>query len=164
MKFDAKKFMGTKFEQRTREIAVKDKDLIQFFDLKKGEKAKWVVRSLTAEECARANDSKRMTRYLAEIASRLAVALKAEGAANKVGENFVDLFGIGKGEELPDDYSYRLTLFELGTVEPKIDKRFAVTMAVRKPEFFYRVTNEIIALIGEGQTLGESKPSGTTRK
>lgn len=160
MKFDSKKFKSTKFEQRTKEVKVTDKDLKQFFDLKKNEKPVWVVRSLSGEECARANEAKRMGKYMAEVAARVAAAIRGNASGEVVGKEVAELLGVGG--ELPDDYSYRLALFEMGSVEPKVDKRLAVLLATRKPEFFYSVTNAIIGLIGEGQTLGESNTSGTT--
>lgn len=155
--FDVDKFKKANFGDRTKDIDVTDPDLLKFFAAngkKSPKKAVWTVKALGAEECARANAAKNNYRNVAELASKLSAAVEGKKGGEDVADPILSLIGLGK-EDLPTDYVYRLELFAMGSLKPAIDKRTAVLMAKRKPEFFYKVTNEILSLIGEGQSLGE---------
>lgn len=153
MTFDVERFKNSKFVRRTAEIKITDPDLLTFFDNPENG-AVWTVQSLSAEECARANEAKRTNRNIAEIVGKLAAAQDKGGSAKEFAENVSELLGVG-AKNIPDDHVYRLELFVLGSAEPKVDKRTAVAMAERKPEFFYAVTNKVLELIGAGSSLGE---------
>lgn len=154
MTFDVEKFKNSKFVRRTAEIKITDPDLLQFVDDQEGG-AVWTVQSLSAEECARANDAKRTNRNIAELVGVLSASIdKTGGNAKEFAGQVAELLGVG-AKNLPDDHVYRLELFVLGSAAPKVDKRTAVAMAERKPEFFYAITNKVLELIGQGASLGE---------
>lgn len=152
MAFDVDRFRTTKFVRRTAEIVISDPDLLTFIE--NGDAPVWTVQSLSAEECARANEAKRTNRNIAEIVGKIAAAQDSAGGAKAFAEQVAELMGVGS-KNLPDDHVYRLELFVLGTAAPKVDKRVAVKMAEIKPEFFYLVTNKVLELIGAGSALGE---------
>ena len=153
MTFDVERFKSTKFVRRTAEIKITDPDLLQFFDSQENG-AVWKVQSLSAEECARANDAKKTNRNIAELVGKLSAANDKSSNAQEFAGQVAELLGVGS-KNLPDDHVYRLELFVLGSFEPKVDKRTAVSMSERKPEFFYLVTNKVLELIGAGSELGE---------
>lgn len=154
MTFDVERFKNTKFIRRTAEIKITDPDLLKFVENPENG-AVWMVQSLSAEECARANDAKRTNKNIAELVGALASANdKIGGNPKEFAGQVAELLGVGS-KSLPDDHVYRLELFVLGSASPKVDKRAAVAMSERKPEFFYSVTNKVLELIGQGSSLGE---------
>ena len=66
MTFDVERFKNTKFIRRTAEIKITDPDLLKFVENPENG-AVWTVQSLSAEECARANDAKRTNKNIAEL-------------------------------------------------------------------------------------------------
>ena len=62
---------------------------------------------------------------------------------------------LNKDEETtPEDLARRLKMLELASV-PSCPEHVAVKLAAFKPTIFFRLTNEIIRLTGEGAELGK---------
>lgn len=145
--FDVDKFKNAKFKRRTAEVKITDPDMKQFFN--GDDPPVWIVQSLTGEECARANDSKRTNRNLSEVIAKISSSIQGGSGAKEFADEVAELMGIGK-TTLPDDHVYRLDLLVYGSQSPTIDKRAAVLVAKHKPQLFYHLTNKILELIGEG--------------
>lgn len=149
--FNLERFEAEGFKAREAEIDVPE--LAAFFD--EGARAVWKIRSLTASEVARVRDSVTRARDLEGLVQRLA----ATGAKEKAAA-VLEALGI-VAESEPDDFVRRLTLLELGSVEPKIARPVAVKISEVAPLAFYRLTDEIYSLTGKGK-LGESSAFGTS--
>jgi hypothetical protein len=148
MKFDAKKFLKTKFVKRTFPVSVPD--LRDFFH--EGEEAVWTVRGLTGQELARANEAADRSKNMATILSALSsdVSKEKETAVK-------ELLGLTKGT--PADISKRIEHLVLGSVDPECTQDLAVKLCETYPVEFYQLTNKIMELTGQGQMPGKPKPS-----
>jgi len=74
---------------------------------------------------------------------------------------------LGFGDGLPDSYIRSLRILQYGVVEPVLDLEACKKIADSHPVVFENLVREIEKLSGLGKTvtdLGESKPSGKTRK
>ena len=97
MTFDVEKFKNTKFVRRTAEIKITDPDLLTFIE--NGAEPVWKVQSLSAEECARANDAKRTNRNVAELVGVLSASIdKSGGSAKEFAGQVAELLGVGAKE------------------------------------------------------------------
>ena len=153
MAFDLKKFKTAQFKPREKRIPVPQ--LKEFFD--NGAKPVWIIRSLSGEEFYSVQASVSRASSIKEIIEQIFSKnskIKIEAA----------LEAIGITKEQPDDYVRRLEMLCLGSVDPEIEKEDAVKLARVMPVLFSQMTDEIMILTGAGQELGESKPSGATRK
>ncbi len=148
--FQLSRFEAESFKAREREVAVPE--LMEFFD--EGTAAVWRIRGLTGAEVAKVRDSVTRARDLEGLVARLA----AENVKDKVAA-VVEAFGLATGSDA-DDFVRRLTLLVIGSVEPKIQRNHAVKVSEVAPLAFYRLTDEIYNLTGQGK-LGESSASGT---
>ncbi len=148
--FDIEKFQAETFKARESEVAVPE--LVPFFG--EGEKAIWRVRGLTGSEVARVKDSVHRAKDVEGLVTKLAGTMR-----DKV-DAVIEAFGLSAGDE-SDDYVRRLTVLELGSIEPKIKRENAVRVADVAPMLFYRLTDEIYMLTGRGK-VGESSAFGTT--
>jgi len=154
MAFDIKKFQGSEFRPRTKEVPVPE--LREFFDKK--EKPVFVLRNLTGEEIFKAGAAVKRAQNLEEVVKQIA----SEVTKEKV-KGILDALGLG-ADSIPDEYIIRLRMLKFGCVEPVLDLEDCKKIATCFSSTFTKLTNEINVLSGLGSSLGESKPSGTTPK
>lgn len=145
MSFDTSKFLAINFKDRTAEVPVSE--LASFFD--KDEKPIWIVKCLSAEDIARANDEVRQNTDIGAIVSALLSAQSKEKA-----EAVKELIDIPRKEKAPDDVVKRIAHLIYGSVSPVCSRDLAVKIGVNFPVTFYKLTNRILELSGKGR-LGE---------
>jgi len=164
MTFDLKKFDTAKFRRRTAEEPVPE--LEEFFaeagkkaagKKKKNEPPVFRVQSLTGHELAEVKQAVRNNGSLEALAEALTSQVTKEQMAG-----FREALGLA--DKNPDDLVMRLAVLRLGCVDPAMEQSRAVRLADAYPSVFYRLTDRILTLTGQGKTLGESNASGTTRK
>lgn len=154
MGLETKKLMTSKFEDRAEPMDI-PADILKAAGWKKG--TKWMVRALSGEELYAVRGAVDKNKNLEELMKRLIsgeIRDKVEAA----------LETLGFGDQLPDDYVRRLNILKLGSVDPECDLELAKFVAMNAATFFNCLTDKIQALTGQGRSLGESKPSGQTRK
>lgn len=144
MSFNADAFLEAKFKNRTAEVHVPE--LKKFFT--EEEKPVWVVRGLTAEELARANDEVRQSTDIAAIVSSLASSVSKEKA-----EAVKDLIGISK-TQAPQDIVKRISYLTSASVSPVCSRDLAIKLGNTFSVVFFNLTNKILELSGKG-ALGE---------
>lgn len=152
MAFEAKKFEKTNFSPREKEVEVKE--LKSFFT--NGDKPVFKIRGLTGEELFSVRAAVERAQNIEELVNQL-----ASGNTKQKVSAAINALGLGDG--LPDDYVRRLRVLIYGSVEPDINLELSKKIADAYPTVFTRLTDQIMLLTGAGK-LGESKPSGTTRK
>ena len=153
MAFDTKRFLKTKFEQRTCEVEVKD--LADWFS--DGAPPIIIVRGLTGEELARINEAAAKNRNLSAVID----AIASTDAAEKIDAIKKTL---GVSDSVPDDLAKRIEQLVYGCVDPEFTLELAVKFFEVYPIEGYTLSNTIMRLTGQGQQPGESKPSGTVKK
>jgi hypothetical protein len=147
--FDMKKFMSTKFKERTQDIPLPD--LAAWFPPEVP--PVFTVRGLTGEELGRVNESAAKNKNVAGLLDAL--------ASSNVSEKIDALKeSLGLSQNVPDDIAKRIEQLVLGLVEPKFDLQAAVKFFQVYPVEGYQLTNAIMRLTGQGQLPGESQPSG----
>lgn len=147
MGFDIQKFETADFKFREKRVPVPD--LKPFFN---GDDPVWTVRNLTGAELALVRDSVQRAKDLESIIDAL-----AKGSGKDKVDAIREAMGI-TGDS--DDYIRRLTVLELGTVSPKIQRKHAVKLSEAHGVLFTSLTNEIYQLSGQGKSLGEPIASG----
>ena len=151
---DLDKFLNAALAPRTAEVEVPELAGALFAE---GEKPVWVVRGLTAAELARSN-------MAAERADGLrALVLAMAGQGDKAAE-MKRALGLND-DEVPPDVSRRIELLTAGSVTPALGlerRDVAVKLGEAFPTVFYKLTNKILELTGEGAELGKPKRSGKT--
>jgi len=138
--------MNTQFKDRTKDVSVPE--LSKFF--KKGTKKKdmvWTVKNLGANEIAKANEALKNSQDLGSLLSSL--------ASNNSSEK-VDAIkqAMGLSDDVPGEVIRRMTLLTCGSVKPECSHELAVKLSTVHSTVFYRLTNEILSLTGEG-SVGE---------
>ncbi|KKN41614.1 hypothetical protein LCGC14_0721470 [marine sediment metagenome] len=149
MGFDITKFDQAKIVDRTVEIPVPE--LAVFFA--EDEKPIWKVRQLGALELAIANEAKNVNKNLQELIDKLLSSVPED----KV-EALLESLGLTQRKPdtpAPEDYVYRVACLYQGSVEPEIDQVQAVRLALMNGNVFYKLSNKIIQLSGQGAQLGE---------
>lgn len=146
MSFDLEGFRGTSLAPR--QLSVPVPDLAAFF--KEGAEPVWVVRGLTGEEIARANETD--TRYRAVAA---AVEALANSAAAKSDQADALSSLIGYGDQVPQDLAKRFDHLVFGSVAPEVDRALVVKLFAAYPIVAYTLTNKILELTGLGPDLGK---------
>lgn len=154
MGLDLKKIKSAKFKDRTKEMVI-PAELLKGAGWPKG--TKWIIKALSGEELYRVRQAVERARNTEELISKL-----VSGSAKEKVE--AALGALGLGDELPDEYVRRLNILKMGSVDPAIDHEFAKFMAQNFATFFNELTDQVQVLTGQGRSLGESKPSGQTRK
>jgi hypothetical protein len=147
--FDMKKFMSTKFVERTQDVSLPDFSL--WFP--PGVPPVFTVRGLTGEELGRVNESAAKNKNVAGLLDALASANVSE-KIDALKES------LGLSENVPDDIAKRIEQLVLGVVNPKFDLQAAVKFFQVYPVEGYQLTNAIMRLTGQGQLPGEFQPSG----
>jgi hypothetical protein len=151
MPFDTRKFSRTKFEPRTAEVEVPA--LSAFFG--DGERPVFVVRGLTFEELARADN--------AADRSKMMMALVESLAGGKAGDQVSALRdALGYGESTPTQVVKRHEMFVTGAVDPSITVEVAVKIADAFPIEYKIITDRIVELTGLGKILAAQNASGAT--
>lgn len=109
-----------------------------------------MVRGLTGEEIARANETD--ARYRAVAA---AVEALASSAAAKSDQADALKTLIGCSDQVPQDLAKRFDHLVFGSVSPQIDRALAVKLFASYPIVAYTLTNKILELTGLGPDLGK---------
>jgi len=143
MTFDVNKFDLVQVEYPTKTIPVPE--LKAFFD--EGKKPEWVIKSLTGTELAIVNEAVSVVKKTNQIINALT-------SGNKGIEDGIKALMNKDSEHTPEDLVRRHKMLELGTVPP-CPEHICVKLAEAKPTLFYRLTNEIIGLTGDGADLGK---------
>lgn len=152
MGFDAERFRTAGLEPRRSSVAVPE--LAHWFP--DGEEPVWIVRALTGEELARANEAGQRAAMIQSAVEALAAAANRDDQ----GEAIANL--IGYGSETPAELAKRFDHLVSGSVEPRIDRDLAVRLFRSYPVTGYKLTNEIFRLTGLGPEVGKSQPSTPT--
>lgn len=153
MSFDLNRFRQAALAPRQASVPVPD--LRYFFS--EGEEPVWIVRGLTGEEIARANESNQRSGLIAAAVQALANAASAK--SDRV-ESLQTL--IGYGTDVPIDLAKRFDHLTWCSVDPVIDRDMAVRLFASYPIVAYQLTNRILELTGEGPDVGKSPPSTAT--
>jgi hypothetical protein len=153
MPFDAKKFLETKFEPRTKKYPVPQ--LKDWFP--EGEKAVWIIKSIGAADIGRADESVGNE----AITDKILTALTAMNSADVV-DKIKEL--MGKSGDKPKTIAKRIYHLMYGSVDPVCTLELAVRLCDNFPVLFLELTNEILMLSGQGFEPGKSPPSGKTQK
>jgi len=146
-KFDLEKFSQAQFTPRQEEVSLPA--LGDFFD---GDPI-WVVRGLTANEIARANDSAARNTHVDSMIKAITSASKSKQV-----EEFRKAFGVS--DDVHDEIIKRMEHLVIGSIEPKIELPIAVKLPETFPIEFYDLTNKIMRLSGMGMEVEKPKPSG----
>ncbi len=145
MAFDATKFSTAQFKDRTFDVPVVE--LKEFFE--DGDKCVWTVKCLGANEIAIANQAMQANNDLKELVEKLT----STNSTDKI-EAIQSAMGLQTGS-VPDDIVRRISMLVSGSVEPECDQELAVRISTAYSTVFYRLTNKILSLTGEGMELGE---------
>lgn len=121
--------------------------------------AQWTVRGLTAAELARANQAAEtgIENVRAMIAALAGTGTDKSGAIRQA-------MGLSD-EDVPADISRRIEMLTAGSVDPVLgvnQRDVAVKLSEAYAGVFYKLTNAIINLTGQGAEPGKSKRSGPT--
>lgn len=144
MGFDADKFKLTQYSDRTAEVPVPE--LKKFFG--EDDKPIWVVKCIGSNEISIANEARDANKNVNEfIASMASDSAKEKVAAAK------KLLGV-PGDDVTGDVARRISMLVSGSVDPVCDQELAVRISTFHPTVFFRLTNRILSLMGEG-LLGE---------
>jgi hypothetical protein len=138
MAFDYKGFEQARLVPRSKKIPVEE--LAEWFC---DGPAVWEVRGLTANEIARANEAEVNNRRVSAITEAI-----ASGSRKDIVEEI--RAATGKTTETRPDLARRLSLLELGSVEPQCSEEMAVKLGQSFPTQFYLLTNTILELTGQG--------------
>ena len=151
MPFNTAGFLQANWQHRTQEVAVPE--LAAWFG--DGEPAVFVVRSLTANEVARANAAAQAHRREAALAEALTSGSKSEivGAVQAA---------LGRGPDLDPDIPRRMEMLVAGCVSPTVDLEFARLLQEHHGVILFNLTNVILSLTGQGSDV-EKKPVPSTR-
>lgn len=153
MGFDAKEFLRTKWTPRTEDVPVPD--LKDFFP--EGEKLLWKVRGLTGVELGRVAEAAERNKNVETIIEMVGSEYSKEKIAA-----IKEMLGLGGS--VPQDVAKRLEYLVIGSVDPKCTLDLAVRICEVRALDFYRLTNSIKDLSGQGHVPGKQPPSGETPK
>lgn len=146
MTFDLQRFRGTALDPRQASVPVPD--LASWFG---DSPAVWIVRGLTGEEIARANDASSRLQIYAATVEALASAARSDQA-----EALKGLMGV---TDVPEDLAKRIDHLTFGSVDPAISREDAVKLFRSYPVVAYTLTNKILELTGQGPELGKAAHS-----
>lgn len=146
MSFDLERFRGAFLAPRQATVPVPD--LSAFF----GDEAEpvWVVRGLTGEEIARANESNARHAMIAAAVQTLANSAAANADTVDALQSL-----LGYGTDVPEDLAKRFDHLTFGSVQPAIDRALAVKLFAAYPIVAYTLTNKILELTGLGPDVGK---------
>lgn len=121
-------------------------ELKSFF--KADEDPVWEIKSLTGAELAVVNEAAETVKKTKTIIDALASGSNA--ALKKGMETFLNK----NADTDPEDLIRRHKMLEFASIPP-CPEHICVRLAHAKPTIFYRLTNEIIKMTGDGASLGE---------
>ena len=113
-----------------------------------GEDPKWEIKSLTGEELAIANEAHDTFQRKTQVIKALA------GKSRTAMEKGLELFLNNSMDDVPEDLARRHKILEFGTV-PRCPENICVKLFHSKATLAWHLTNEILAMTGEGARLGE---------
>ena len=145
MPFDLQAFRAAQLAPRQAVVPVPD--LAHWFD---GEPV-WIVRGLTGEEIARANDVTNRIRIYAATVEALASAARSDQA-----DALKMMLGV---TDVPEDLAKRFDHLTFGSVEPEISREDAIRLFRDYPIVAYQLTNKILELTGAGPDAGKAPRS-----
>jgi len=151
--FNKNSFIKQQFEHRTEPVSVPA--IASWFD--EGSKPEWMVRNLTGNEMACAQEALSKSKNI----SALAEALLTSNQKDKV--DALKQF-VGTADDVHGEVAKRLEMLVSGSVEPEIDMEIAIKLAENFPVEFMMLSNKIITLTGLGASSLKPKPSGMTRQ
>lgn len=142
--FNLQQFNRAHFEHRTERVPVKA--LEQFFKPDEDGKVDpvFVIRGLTFEELAKADNQADNPETLRKFMEKLA-SKNPDSKAEALAE------ALGYGDQSPRQLILRKCWLVAGSVEPEIDEETAVKLSATFPIEFKELTNKILALTGKGQ-------------
>lgn len=141
MAFDTNAFDLAAFTQPTKKIPVPE--LQSFFA--EDESPEFEIRGLTGNELAIVNEE-------VETASKTKILIEAiVGGTDQGLKSGIETF-LNKGGVTPSDLVRRFKMLQFGSIPP-LPEQVCVKLANAKPTTFYRITNEIIRLTGEGSDV-----------
>lgn len=144
MGFNSEKFDNTKYKDRIAKVPVPE--LKKYFA--DGEEMVWEVKCLGANEISIANDAAQANKDIAKIVE----ALASNNAEEKI-EAIKKSMGL-PSEDVQTDIARRISMLVSASVNPKCEQHTAVKLSTFHGSVFYRITNKILGLIGEGM-VGE---------
>lgn len=149
--FDLQAFERAEFKPRTRRVEVEA--LAPFFP--EGTKPEWEVRGLTSAELNRTLEAEKRQSSVEAIVK----ALAANG--NQV-QALREAIGLTSGT--PGEIAKRLEMLAIASVAPKIELPLAVKLAENFPIEFFRLTNAITDLTGQGAEATDlGKPAAASQ-
>ena len=145
MAFDIQKFSTANLVSIEVEIPVPE--LSMFFSSPE-DSPSWKVRGLTGHELSKVNEA---------VAANREISLLVEGLASGEAKVKIDAIkeSLGITDRSTDDIVRRIAILKAGSVEPTISQELSVRLADAFPVTFFRLTNRILELTGEGKRLGE---------
>lgn len=150
MAFNVSGFVQAPWQHRTQEVPVPE--LKDWFD--DGEPAVFVVRSLTANEIARANSASQAHRREAALAEALTAGSKG-AIVSAVKE------ALGRGQDLDPDIPRRMELVCAGLVAPACDLEMARLLNEHHGVILFNLSNIILGLTGQGSDVEKKPPPFT---
>jgi hypothetical protein len=150
--FDLQRFSSADLAPRQATVPVPD--LAHWFD---DPEPVWIVRGLSGEEIARANEASARHKIMLSAVEALASAGTARAEQVEAIQRL-----IGYGPDVPEDLARRFDHLVAGSVEPTIDRAFAVKLFSVYPIVAYQLSNKILELTGMGPDLGKAPHSTPT--
>lgn len=145
--FNEKAFQKASFVPRTHKHYVPE--LKEYFS---GDEIMWEIRGLEGPELFRA----KMAVDRDRIITAAVAAMSANG--NEQIQAFRELMALGDG--VPEEYSKRIEIVSLGSVNPKVSRETVVKMAKAFPATISTLSDKILELTGLGHQVGKPKGSG----
>ncbi len=150
MAFNTNGFIQAPWQHRTQEVPVPE--LKDWFD--PDEPAVFLVRSLTANEIARANSASQAHRREAALAEALTAGSK--GAIVTAVKD-----ALGRGQDLDPDIPRRMELVCAGLVAPTCDLEMARLLNEHHGVILFNLSNIILGLTGQGSDVEKKPPPST---
>ena len=151
MPFDSQAFLARRLVPR--EATVQVPDLREFFG--ENELPLWKVRGLSGQELGKAQVAAEKNKEVRAV---------LEGLSSSNSKRIADAIRSLIDPDTPVDVAKRISMFAMGSVEPKGSEELGLKLCREFPVDFYSITNKITELTGQGHHSGEQKPSGTIEK
>jgi hypothetical protein len=145
MPFDSRGFQSTNFIPRTAAVSVPD--LKQWFP--EGEAPEFKVRGLNGYERARCVEGPDLQAKIIEAIRGLLSSRDKDVAAA-----IMETIGANPGR-VPKETAIRLSMFEIGCVDPVGSMDLAIKVCTAFPIEFQIITDKILELTGAGHTPGK---------
>lgn len=154
--FDLKSFERAAFEPRQCDVALPS--LADFF---KDSEPVFVVRGLTANELARADEAARKGKMISDLVEKL---LESQGGKEKAAA-LLDAAGLSNAIDPPQIIKQRIEHVRMAVVSPALELQHVIKLADAFPIEFTRLANAVLEMTGQGQVAAvKQKPSGKSPK